>query len=75
MHNEESKEGRAKQTETMMIYAEVEKAFGKDDDQNYQHSTLTILEELIKLDGTSSEIIHGKDRNGREHADRIVNEI
>jgi hypothetical protein len=75
MHNEESKEGRAKQTETMMIYAEVEKAFGKDDDQNYQHSTLTILEELIKLDGTSSEIIHGKDRNGREYADRIVNEI
>ena len=47
--NEESKNvnKEIKKTETMMIYTEVEKAFGKDEDQNYQHSALTILGELI----------------------------
>ena len=59
----------------MMIYTEVEKAFGKDEDQNYQHSALTILGELISQDGTSQEIIHGKDPNGKDQAERIINEI
>jgi hypothetical protein len=31
----EKQTGKIKMTETMMIFAEVEKAFGKDDDQNY----------------------------------------
>lgn len=56
-----------------MIYSEVEKAFGKDDDQNYQHSALTILGELISQDGTSQEILRGEDKPGQ--GERIINEI
>jgi hypothetical protein len=72
---EEDPKGQVKQTETMMIFTEVEKAFGRDDDQNYQHSALTILGELISQDGTSHEIIHGKDKNGQEQGERIILEI
>jgi len=33
------------------------------------------LGELISQDGTSHEIIHGKDANGKEQAERIIKEI
>lgn len=49
-----------------MIYKKVEKAFGMDEDQNYQHSALTILGELISQEGTSQEVIYGKDENGKD---------
>lgn len=58
-----------------MIYKKVEKAFGMDEDQNYQHSALTILGELISQEGTSQEVIYGKDENGKDQAERIINEI
>jgi hypothetical protein len=62
--NARGKEGQV--TETMMIFTEVEQAFGKDDDFYYQHSALTILGELISQDGTSTEILSGRDNKGRQ---------
>ena len=71
----EKQTGKIKMTETMMIFAEVEKAFGKDDDQNYQHSALTILGQLIAQD-VSTELISSRDGNGnRFQAERIIHEI